>query len=211
MRNRYIFNVLFISLIFLIAPQSLRSAERYIIDPVHTKVQFSVRHMMITQVPGEFRTFTGAIELDEGDLTRSRAEGTIEAKSINTNNEKRDNHLRSADFFHVDQFPEIRYRSTRIIPLGGNRFRVFGELTIKDVTKEIELEVEYGGKVADPMGNERMGFHAEGKINRKDFHILWNKTLDNGGVVVGDEVKLILDVEAIKESKNPAEKPPKKP
>jgi len=187
------------SLLLLPFPSNLLATQRFVVDPAHSKVQFSVRHMMITQVPGQFRTFSGFIELDEKDLTRSKAQGTIEVKSIDTNNEKRDAHLRSPDFFDADRYPQISFRTTRIIPLGDNRYKVFGELTIKNVTKEVELEVEYYGKIVDPMKKERIGFHAEGKINRKEFNILWDKRMDNGGLVVGDEVKIILDIEAIRE------------
>lgn len=185
--------------LFLMVAAPLAAGERFVVDPVHTKVQFSVRHMMITQVPGEFTQFSGYIDFDEKDPTLSRAEGVIEAKSINTNNEKRDAHLRSPDFFDVEKYPQITFRTTKVKSLGENRFQVTGELSMKGVTKPIELQVEYYGKVTDPMGKERIGLHAEGKLNRRDFKILWNKTLDNGGVVVGDEVKLILDVEAVKE------------
>jgi polyisoprenoid-binding protein YceI len=154
---------------------------------------------MVTNVKGVFRDFSGTIYLDEKDLTKSRAEGSIRVESIDTGIKKRDDHLRSPDFFDVGTFPEIRYQTTRIEPKGENRFVVYGKLTIRDVTKEIPLDVEYMGKVVGMDGKPRIGFHAEGKINRKDFKVLWDKRLDNGAIVVGDEVKISLDIEAVQE------------
>jgi polyisoprenoid-binding protein YceI len=168
------------------------------LDTVHSGINFSVRHMVVSKVRGRFGKFTGDIALDEGDLSRSVVEATIDASSIDTGTAQRDDHLRSADFFDVEHFPQIRFRSTRIDRLGGDRYRLTGELTIRDVTRPIALEAEYGGRGKDPWGNERVGFTAKGSLDRKDFGLKWNQALETGGVLVSDHVELELEVQAVR-------------
>jgi polyisoprenoid-binding protein YceI len=168
------------------------------LDTVHSGINFSVRHMVVSKVRGRFARFSGSVALDEGDLTRSTVEATIEASSIDTGTAQRDDHLRSADFFDVEHFPQIRFRSTGIEKQGTERYRMTGELTIRDVSREIALEVEYGGRGKDPWGNERVGFTAKGAFDRKDFGLKWNQALETGGVLVSDRVELELEVQAVR-------------
>src|SRR5262245_49574524 len=174
------------------------TTNRWTIDLAHSGVNFSIRHMVISKVRGRFTKYSGAIELDEGELTRSAVEATIEAASIDTGVAQRDEHLRSPDFFDVDQFPALRFRSTRIERIEAARYRVIGELTIRDVTREVSLEVEYGGRAKDPWGNERIGFVAKTAFDRKDFGLAWNQVLEAGGVLVGDRVEIELELQAVK-------------
>jgi polyisoprenoid-binding protein YceI len=154
--------------------------------------------MVVAKVRGRFPRFTGSVELDESDLTRSVVEATIDASSIDTGTAQRDDHLRSADFFEVERFPQIRFRSTGIEKLAEDRYRLTGELTIRDVSREIALEVEYGGRGKDPWGNERVGFSAKGSLDRKDFGLKWNQALEAGGVLVSDRVEIELEMQAVR-------------
>jgi len=156
------------------------------LDAAHSGINFSIRHMVFSKVRGRFGKYAGTINLDEGDLTRSVVEATIDASSIDTGTPQRDAHLRSPDFFDVDKFPELRFRSQRIEKIADARYRVSGELTIRDVTREVSLDVEYGGRAKDPWGNERIGFVAKASLDRKDFGLKWNQLLEAGGVLVGD-------------------------
>jgi len=168
------------------------------IDTTHSGINFSIRHMVVSKVRGRFARFSGTLALDEEDLTRSVVEATIDASSIDTGTGQRDDHLRSADFFDVARFPELRFRSTRIERLAEDRYRVAGDLTIRDVTRPVSLEVEYGGRARDPWGNERAGFIARTSLDRKDFGLRWNQALEAGGVLVGDRVDIELEVQAVK-------------
>jgi len=166
------------------------------LDASHSTVGFSIRHMVFSKVRGRFLKFTGAIQLDD-DLTKSWVEVTIDAASIDTGTEQRDTHLRSADFFDVEHFPELRFRSTRTEDLGEGRVRVIGDLTIRDTTREIAIDAEPTGRGKDPWGNERAGFVAKASIDRKDFGLKWNQLLEAGGVLVGDRVDIELDIQAV--------------
>ncbi len=168
------------------------------LDTVHSGINFSVRHMVVSKVRGRFAKFTGNVALDEGDLTRSTVEATIDASSIDTGTAQRDEHLKSADFFDVEHFPQIRFRSTGIEKLGTERYRLTGELTIRDVSREIALDVEYGGRGKDPWGNERVGFTAKTALDRKDFGLKWNQALETGGVLVSDRVEIELELQAVR-------------
>jgi polyisoprenoid-binding protein YceI len=172
------------------------------LDTVHSGINFSVRHMVVSKVRGRFTKFTGNVELDESDLARSVVEATIDASSIDTGTAQRDEHLRSTDFFDVEHFPQIRFRSTAIekvgTALGTERYRLTGELTIRDVSREIALDVEYGGRGKDPWGNERVGFTVKGALDRKDFGLKWNQALETGGVLVSDRVEIELELQAVK-------------
>ena len=168
------------------------------IDATHSGINFSIRHLVVSKVRGRFAKYTGAVKIDDEDLTRSVVEATIDASSIDTGTPDRDTHLRSADFFDVERFPELRFRSARIEKLGNDRYKVTGDLTIRDVTREVSLDVEAGGQAKDPWGNERIGFVAKTALNRKDFGLEWNQVLEAGGVLVGDRVDIELDVQGVK-------------
>jgi polyisoprenoid-binding protein YceI len=168
------------------------------IDTVHSGINFSIRHMVVSKVRGRFAKFSGNLSVDEGDLARSAVEATIDVSSIDTGTAQRDTHLRSADFFDVEHFPEIRFRSTRIEKLADDRYRVTGALTIRDVTGDIALDVEYGGRAKDPWGNERIGFIAKATLDRRDFGLQWNQVLEAGGVLVGDRVDIDLEVQGVR-------------
>jgi polyisoprenoid-binding protein YceI len=174
------------------------SISTWNIDVAHTGINFAVRHMVVSKVRGRFAKFGGAVRFDEEEVTRSSVEVTIDAASLDTGIADRDTHLRSADFFDVEQFPELRFRSTRVEITGEGRYRVVGELTIHGVTREIALDTEYGGRGKDPWGNERLGFVAKGAIDRRDFGLKWNQVVEAGGVLVGERVEIELDVEAVR-------------
>ena len=167
--------------------------ETFTIDPVHSSIGFAVKHMMITTVRGRFGEFSGTVELPDGDASKAQAEFTIQAASVDTGVGPRDEHLRSADFFDAATHPELRYVSSRIQSLGGDRYRADGELTIRGVTKPVALQIEVGDRVRDPWGNERVGLAAHGKLNRKDWGLNWNQALEAGGMLVSEEVKLEID------------------
>jgi len=168
------------------------------IDPAHTGINFSVRHMVVSKVRGRFGKYSGTIKLDDGDFTRSSVEVSIDASSIDTGVADRDTHLCSPDFFDVAKFPELKFRSHRIERVDDARYRVIGELTIRDVKREVSLDVEYGGRGKDPWGNERVGFVAKTSIDRKEFGLTWNQVLESGGILVGDRVDIDLDVQAVR-------------
>lgn len=166
-------------------------------DLVHSSVNFHVRHLMVSKVHGRFTKWDGVLELDDADLTRSRLDVTIDASSIETKEEKRDVHLRSADFLDVENHPAITFKS-RNIERDGDGYIVTGDITIRGVTKEVKLEVEGGEQVKDPWGGTRTGFSAKAKLNRKDFGLTWNVALEAGGFVVGDKLEITIEIEAIK-------------
>ena len=168
------------------------------IDPAHTSVEFSVKHMMITTVKGRFTDVTGTVATDESKPAGSRVDVTIATASIDTREPQRDTHLKSADFFEVDKFPAITFRSTRIEGDAGE-FKLTGDLTIHGVTRPITLDVTYEGRGKDPWGGERIGYAATGKIKRSDFGLMWNAALETGGFLVGDEVKISLDIELVRQ------------
>jgi polyisoprenoid-binding protein YceI len=169
------------------------------IDAVHSSAEFKVRHMMITNVKGQFTALKGVLTLDEDDAIQSRIEATIDAASINTRDAQRDAHLKSADFFDVEKFPELEFTSTRVTRTGEAELDVEGNLTIHGVTRKVVFAIE-GPSLAgkDPWGNTRIGLSAATKINRKDFGLTWNAALETGGFLVGDEVTITLDVQAVK-------------
>ena len=173
----------------------------WIIDPSHSAIEFSVKHMMIATVKGHFEKFEGKIVADPENLTGGSAEVEIDAASIDTRTQDRDQHLRTADFFDVENFPKITFRSTEIEAKPGQsgEYRLSGELTIRDVTRPVTLDVTYQGHGKDPWGGERIAFSAKGSVNRKDFGLNWNTLLETGGVLVGDQVNLSIDVEAVRQ------------
>ena len=169
------------------------------IDPVHSTAQFKVKHMMISNVKGEFNAVTGALKLDGTDITKSRIEASIDAATINTRDAQRDAHLKSADFLDVEKFPVLTFRSTRISKTGDSELAVEGDLSIHGVTRNVVFEIEGpSAPMKDPWGNTRIGLSATTRINRKDFGLTWNAALETGGILVGDEVAITLDVEFVK-------------
>jgi len=167
------------------------------IDPSHSEIQFSVRHMMISKVRGRFREFEGTIEIGERPED-SRVDVVIEAASIDTRDRTRDEHLRSAEFLDVERFPEVRFTSTSASPGEKDRWDVTGDLTVRDVTRPVVLHVEFSGGTVDPWGNLRAGFLADAEIDREEFDITWNQALEAGGFLVGKGVGVEIDVEAIR-------------
>jgi polyisoprenoid-binding protein YceI len=170
-------------------------AGTWAIDPAHSEVSFTVRHLMVSKVRGTFTRFTGALVVAQ-DPTQSHAEATVEMASIDTRDENRDNHLRSGDFFEVDKYPAMTYRTSGLREQGDG-YLVEGELTLHGVTRPVALEVEFNGVSSDPWGGTRAGFSATGEINRRDFGVDLSMPLDGGGVVVGDKVKIAIEIEAV--------------
>jgi polyisoprenoid-binding protein YceI len=175
------------------------AADIYKPDVSHSLVGFSARHFVITKVRGKFNDFSATITYDEQDITRSSMSGTIKVASIDTDNERRDNHLRSADFFDVEKFPEITFQSKRV-EKKDQHYVLIGDLTIRGVTKEIAVPFVVTDKITDPQGKTRIGFEANLRLNRQDFGVSWNKTMDNGGLVVSDTIDIEIIVEAVKAS-----------
>ncbi len=173
------------------------AAADYQVDKAHTSVGFSVKHMVISNVRGNFTDFAGGFSFDEKTRELSNADLVVKSSSINTNEQKRYEHLRSPDFLDAAKFPDITFKLVKAELTGGGQMRAVGELTIHGVTKEIALSGEFTGAVRDPWGVNRVGFTAAGVINRGDFGLKWNKVLDQGGVVVGEEVKILLEVEGV--------------
>lgn len=170
------------------------------IDPAHTEIGFAVRHLMLSTVRGRFGAVTGSVTIDEKAPNSAKVDITIDVTSVDTRQEMRDNHLRSADFFDVATYPTMHFVSRRIEGDVARKFRVLGDLTIKGTTREVALDVTLEGRAIDPWGNDRVGFSATGKFNRADFGLTWNQALETGGVVVGDEVKLSIDVELVRQA-----------
>ena len=168
------------------------------IDASHSIAEFAVKHMMISTVKGRFATLEGAIEVDEANPLASSVTASIDVASIDTKDEQRDAHLRSDDFFNAEKFPKITFASKRVERVDADNYRVIGDLTIRDVTKEVVLDTEFGGQVADPWGNQRAGFMATTQVNRKEFGLKWNNLLETGAVAVGDKVKITLHIEAVR-------------
>lgn len=169
----------------------------WVIDSVHSHVGFSVKHMMVTTVRGQFKEYRGSLNLDAKDFTRSTFSGEIDVASIDTGNGDRDNHLRTGDFFDAANHPKITFKSTRIESKGDAEYVVHGDLTIRGVTKPVALDVEFHGTSKNPYGKTVAGFSARGTINRKDFGVSFNAILETGGVAVAEKVKLELDIEAV--------------
>jgi polyisoprenoid-binding protein YceI len=173
---------------------------KWALDPTHSEIVFKVRHMMITNVKGEFRKFEGSIVTEGSDFSKASVDVTIDAGSVFTNEDKRDGHLRSADFFDAENFPSLTFKSKSFKKVSEDGYELAGVLTIKGVSKDVVLNVEFGGINKDPWGNEKAGFSASGKINRKDFGLNWNAALETGGVLVSDEVKVSAEVQFVKQA-----------
>jgi len=181
----------------LFVTEAAAETVRWDVDPDHSIIEFRVAHMVVSKTAGRFTDYSGFIEMDAEAKTFKRIEATIQAASINTNQAKRDAHLRNADFLDVEKYPTMTYKMKHYKKQGPG-YEVVGDFTLRGVTKEIMLVGTFNGVNKDPWGNTRAGFSAEGTLNRKDFGMVWNKTLDNGGLVVGDEVQIRLEIEGIK-------------
>ncbi|WP_432833593.1 YceI family protein [Dactylosporangium sp. CA-092794] len=171
---------------------------KFELDPAHTRVGFVARHLMVSKVRGGFTSASGSIVIAEDPL-ESQVEVNIDASSIDTGQTDRDGHLRGPDFLHVEQWPAVSFKSTRVAGLSGNEFKLIGDLTIRDVTREVELDVEFEGHAKSPWGQEVIGFSATTEIDREDFGITWNQALETGGVLVGRKVKIEIGAEAVRQ------------
>lgn len=169
------------------------------IDPTHSEIGFKVKHMMFTNVSGKFNLFDAEIQNEEENFETAAINFSAEVNSINTGNDDRDNHLRSADFFDVENFGKLTFKSTSVKKVNEGEYKISGDLTIKDVTKNITLDTEYSGLMKDPWGNTKIGLSLNGKINRKEFGLTWNAALETGGVLVGEDIKLNAEVQFVKQ------------
>ena len=178
------------------------------IDSAHSEINFSVRHMMISNVRGRFESFTGEVNFDEENPANTKVEVQIDANSIDTREPNRNNHLRSQDFLYAEKYPYLTFRSKRVEVTGKNRARLVGDLTVRDITREVTLDVEYSGQAKSPWGTTSAGFSASGSLNRKDWDLTWNQALETGGVLVGDEIKFNVEVEIVKQPETQEEMVP---
>jgi polyisoprenoid-binding protein YceI len=186
------------ALLFALASAS-QAQVNWNVDASHSGVTFTVPHMVISEVPGSFKKFDGKISSKDENFTDAQIEFTIDASSINTDNEKRDAHLKSDDFFNAEKFPQIKFKGKSMKKISGNKYILTGDLTIRDVTKTVELAVIYNGNIKDPYGNLRAGFKISGSINRLEFGLKWNNLLEAGGAVVGDSVSFLVNLELVKQ------------
>ncbi|MFJ4833250.1 YceI family protein [Streptomyces sp. NPDC088747] len=170
----------------------------YTIDPAHSTIGFVARHAMVTNVKGSFKDFEGALHLDGSDPSKSTATLDVKMESVETGSADRDGHLKSADFFKTDEFPTMTFRSTKAEALGGDEYRITGDLSILGTTKPITIDLEFNGSATDPFGNQRVGFEGKAQIIRSEWGLSWNAALETGGVLVSDKIKLVFDISAIK-------------
>src|SRR5437764_1135378 len=176
------------------------SITKWAFDPTHSELGFKIKHLMITNVSGSFKTFQVEVNTDGDDFTTAQIVATADMGSINTNNEQRDAHLRNADFFEAEKYPELLFRSTKVESVDGETFNLYGDLTMKGITKPVKLTVEHSGLTKDPWGGERTGFVITGKINRSDWGIAFNGVLETGGLMLGEEVKINSEVQLVKQA-----------
>lgn len=176
------------------------ATKTWVLDPTHSELQFKIKHLMITNVTGSFGLFNVSAETEGEDFTKARISFTADADSINTGNEQRDGHLKSVDFFDVEKFPQIKFVATKTENADSDgTFDLYGDLSIRDITKNVKLSVEFGGVVKDPYGNTKAGFTISGKINRKDFGLTWSAVTEAGGVVVSDEVRIAAEIQLVEQ------------
>ena len=178
----------------------METKTKWVIDPQHSEINFKVKHLMITNVKGEFKNFSGDVLTSGDDFDNASITVHIDASSIFTNSDDRDTHLKGSDFFDVENFKEITFVSKSFKKISDDEYKLVGDLTIKDVTNEVSFDVEFGGINSDPWGNVKAGFSMEQKINRKDWGLTYNAVLETGGVLVGEEVKINIEVELLKQS-----------
>ena len=177
----------------------------WILDPAHSEVSFKVKHLMITNVKGVFKKCSAEVVTENDNFDPAEITFKAETASIDTADEKRDNHLRSADFFDAEKYPEIVFKGSRFRKLDDNKYELTGPLKIRDVSREIKLEVEFGGLMKDPWGNMKAGFTVNGKVNRKDWNLNWNAALETGGVMVSDEVRINCEIQLVRQAASAAE------
>ncbi len=191
------FKKLFLTGIALLLIAATAHADTYQIDATHSSVTFAVTHMGLSKVKGEFKQFAGTVDYDPGDVSKSKVDATIQVSSIDTHAEKRDGHLKSGDFFAADSFPTMTFKSTKVTDKGNGQLEILGDLTIRGTTKPVTLAASLIGSMDDPMGGKRVGFSAHTKINRMDYGVKWSRVLDSGGVVVGNDVDIQIEIEAV--------------
>lgn len=179
---------------------NIETRTKWVLDPAHSELTFKVRHLMISNVKGEFKNFDVAIENNGADFEDAKISVTIDAASISTNNADRDAHLRNSDFFDTDKYGKITFGSTELNKLDEDNYQLKGLLSVKGVSKEVVLDVEFGGFVKDPYGNEKAGFSLSGKFNRKDWGLNWNAALETGGLMVSDDVRLNAEIQVVKQA-----------
>jgi polyisoprenoid-binding protein YceI len=177
-----------------------QSATKWVIDPMHSEVEFKVKHLMISTVTGKFNSFAAEVATPGEDFAHAQIHFTADTASINTGNDQRDGHLKSDDFFNAEQFPKMTFNSTAVTKNSDNEYKVTGDLTIRDITKSVTLDVEFNGTMTDPYGQHKAGFEVTGKINRKEFGLQWSATTEAGGIVVSDDVKIHANVQFVKQA-----------
>ena len=176
------------------------TATKWALDPMHSEVQFKIKHLVISTVTGSFKTFQGSAQSEGDDFENAKIEFTLDVDSVDTNQEQRDAHLKAEDFFNAAQYPQIKFQSTSFTKTGGSDYKLVGDLTVKDITKPVTLDVEYGGTAVDFYGNTKAGFEVTGKINRKDYGLSWGGITEAGAIVLGDDVKLFINVQFAKQA-----------
>lgn len=179
--------------------EEVGTLQSWKLDEVHSKIRFSVRHMVISEVEGQFNKYDFKLTNDRDDFSTSQVKLIIDANSVDTRNNDRDNHLRSADFFDAEKFPAIKFISTSVKKINDEKYKLVGDLTIKEYTRPIEFEVTYGGQIKDPWGNTRAGFNVKGTIDRFDYGLKWNNLIETGGAVIGKNININCDIEVVKE------------
>ena len=175
------------------------ATSTWTIDPAHSGAEFAVKHLMVSTFKGHFRYLEGTVHLNEANPANSSVAASVDVASVDTQTPDRDAHLRSDDFFNAERYPKMTFRSTRVEQVDGTNWKVAGELTVRDVTKEVVLDTEYEGRIVDPWGNERIGFTAWTELSRKEFGVRWNAAIESGGVVVGDKVRISLNIEIVRQ------------
>ncbi len=180
--------------------ETTATATKWVLDPMHSEVQFKIKHLVISTVTGSFKTFQGSMESEGDTFENAKVEFSLDVDSVDTNQEQRDGHLKSEEFFNAAAFPHIKFESTSFVKESGDTYKLNGNLTMKDVTKPVTLEAEYGGSAVDFYGNHKAGFEVTGKINRKEFGLTWGGITEAGAIVLGDDVKLIINVQFAKQA-----------
>lgn len=176
------------------------STTKWVVDPMHSEVQFKVKHLVISTVTGAFKTFSGEAITSGNDFENAAINFTLDVNSVDTNQEQRDSHLKSADFFEAETYPEIKFKSTSFIKTSDDDYKLVGDLTMKGITKPVELKAEYGGSAKDAYGNTKYGFEVTGKINRKEFGLTYNALTETGGLALGEDIKLIANIQVAQEA-----------
>jgi polyisoprenoid-binding protein YceI len=176
------------------------AATKWVIDPMHSEVQFKVKHLVISTVSGFFKSFEGSMETENDNFEDAQIDFTLDIDSLDTNQSQRDGHLKSPEFFDAEKYPKISFKSTSFKKKGDEEYTLIGDLTIKDITKEVTLDVEYGGQTNDFYGNTKAGFEITGKVNRKEFGLTWDGVTEAGSIVLGEDVKLLINVQFAKQA-----------